>query len=197
MHGATLTRWRWRTRGALMWPVFILVTLLDGEIASRLPVFAVQVRFLVGWLLSFICTLIAIVIFAPATGWLIRRVRGDLPKVVARDYAWRVVCVAMMLVLLVIGIVNHPSVSSDQAALQNATADAEAYIGEHAPAQFLPDLHRLDTYPMLPPRIYRTCVHNVSGTRNYCVVVDLSSPFGRNVRPAGSEPNALLSAGTS
>jgi len=197
MDGAPLTRWRWRTRGALMWPTFIVLTMLDGVIANRLPVFADHVGFLVGWLLSFIATLIAIVIFAPPLGWLLRRWRGDLPKVVARDYAWRIVCVAMTLVFLTAGLANHANLVTDQAALRNATADAEAYIGDHAPRQFMANLHRLDTYPMQVPRIYRICVRNTAGNRDYCVVVDLSKPFGRNVSPAGSEPNSLLSAGTS
>jgi len=196
MDGAILTRWRWRTRGALMWPVFILLTVLDGVIETRWPLVGDHIGFLVGWLLSFIWTLIAIVILAPPIGWLMRRMRGDLPKVVARDYAWRVVCVAVTVTLLGFGLARHHDVSRDQAALRAATADAAAYIGDHAPPEFMAEIHRLDIYPLQPPRIYRTCVRNAAGTRDYCVVVDLSKPFGRNVRPAGSEPNSLLSAGT-
>jgi hypothetical protein len=197
MDGATLTRWRWRLRGAWMWPTFVALTFLDGAIASWLPVFTDHDNVVGGWLYSFIYTLVAIIVFVPPLGWVVRRFRRDMPKVVARDYAGGLVCIGMTATFLIAGVLNHPNVVTDNGAIQNATADAEAYIGFRAPAQFRTNLHRLDTYALQPPRIYRVCATDTAGTRDYCVVVDLSKPFGRNVRYSGSEPNSVLSEGTS
>lgn len=195
---ATLTRWRWRLRGAWMWPSFVVLTIVDGAVASQLPVFhSEELNAAVGWLISFILTLIAIVIFVPPLGWLVRRVRRDMPRVVARDYAGAWVCLAVTASMVISGLLSRQTMITDQRALQDATAQAAAYIGDHAPPQFQADIHRLDTYPLQPPRLYRTCVTNREGNRDYCVVVDRSKPFGHNVRYSGSEPNSVLSEGTS
>ena len=201
MDGAALTRLRWRLRGAWMWPSFIVLTLLDGLALHARPIVGDHDSFIAGWLLGFIGTLIVVVVFTPPVGWLIRRVRGDMPKVVARDYAGAGVIVAATLALLGGGLAHHHVVTADQSALTDATARAEAYIGDHAPARFISPLRSLDSYAVQSPTIYRICAAADQQSRNganfYCVVVNRSAPFGQGVRYDGSESNALISEGTS
>jgi hypothetical protein len=179
MDGVALTRLRWRLRGAWMWPSFIVLTLLDGLALHARPIVGDHDSFIAGWLLGFI----------------------DMPKVVARDYAGAGVIVAATLALLGGGLAHHHVVTADQAALTDATARAEAYIGDHAPARFISPLRSLDSYAVQSPTIYRICAAADQQSRNganfYCVVVNRSAPFGRGVRYDGSESNALISEGTS
>lgn len=197
MDGAGLTRLHWRLRGAWMWPTLIALTLIDGLVAHWLTPLGAHVWSLpFAWLASFILNLIAVCVATPVIGWCVRRVRRDMPKVVARDYAGAGLCVLIALLMLTGGLLNRRTIVAYRAALRDAAARAEAYIGEHAPAAFMPRLADLDTYAVQPPELYRACVTTVPGTRDYCVVVDRSKPFGRSVRYAGSEPNYVLVAGT-
>jgi hypothetical protein len=199
MDAASLTRLRWRLRGAWMWPSFVILTLADGVIAHLLPAYGDRESLIAGWVIGLIQTLIAIVVLTPTLGWVVRRVRKDMPKVVARNYAGTGICVAVTLALLTVGIAHRHVVTADNAALQDATARAEAYIGDRAPAAFQAVQHDLiETYEVQPPEIYRVCVGASpdTGFRWYCVVVDRSKPFGQGVKYDGSEPNSLLSEGT-
>lgn len=196
MDGAGLTRLHWRLRGAWMWPLLIALTLLDGVIAHWLTPFGPHTWSLhFGWVVAFILNLLAVVAGMPTLGWAVRRVRRDMPKVVARDYAGAGICLLITLWWLASGMANRQTISAYNFALQDATARAEAYIGDHAPAVFMPRLHYLDTYVLQAPEIYRTCVATVLGNRDYCVVVDRSKPFAQSVKYAGAEPNSLLGDG--
>jgi hypothetical protein len=195
MDGAPLARLRWRMHGAWMWPTFIALTLLDGALAHWRPLAGDSQSAISGWLLGLWISLIGIVVLSPLLGMVLRRVRHDMPRVVARDYAGTGVVMVVTAGFLVLGLVHHARVSSDSRALEDATARAESYIGDHAPQQFQINLGSADTLTIQPGTIYRTCVRNRRGTRDYCVVVKRNLPFAHSVAPAGSEPNAVLAEG--
>jgi hypothetical protein len=201
MDAAPIIRLRWRLRGAWLWPSFVVLVLADGAIESWRPVVGDHSSPVFGALQGWIASLVGIALLSPALGWALRKVRRDMPKVVARDYAGAAICLLVTILLLVTGLIHHHVAVADQSALEDASASAEAYIGDHAPQQFQPNLHVLDTYQVQPPYIYRVCVHaavragTAQGPTWYCVIVD-RKPFDDSVRYAGSEPNSLLSQGT-
>ncbi len=197
MPGLNLTRLRWRWRGASMWPSVAALSLLDGLILHLLPVFADRQALSSGVLQAFIANLLMVVALTPPLGRAVRRLRADMPVVVARDYAGRFVCVAVTLAVLAGGVVHHSTVLADRAALRAARADAQAYIGAHAPPAFLVSLHELSVYALQPPTIYRLCATAAGGGRSYCVVVNLSRPRSSRTAYSGAEPNSLISEGTS
>lgn len=196
MDGASLVRIRWRLRGAWMWPVFVVLTLLDGAVVHWHPLVDDTESPVSGWLLGCFLSLAGIVVLAPGLGLLLRRVRRDMPKIVARDYAGTAVVALVSAGLFAGGLAHRASIAADQRALEDAVARAEAYIGTYAPREFRVNLESAATYVILSGRLYRTCVSNVNGTRSYCVVVNRKLPFGRSVSFAGHEPNTILSAGT-
>jgi hypothetical protein len=203
MDAATVTRVRWRLRGAWLWPSFTVLVLADGALQRWRPVLSDHGSAVGGLLQGSILSLIGIAVLSPLLGWALRQVRKDMPKVVARDYAGAAICLLITGVLLGAGLIHHAVAVADQNALQDATATAEAYIGEHAPQRFMPGLHSLSAYEVQPPEIYRVCARAryqpgaATGATWYCVTVDRSKPFAESVRYAGSEPNGLLSQGTS
>lgn len=195
MDAAPITRMRWRLRGAWLWPSFVVLTFADAAVIHDLPLSGTTASWVSGWLLGAVLSLLAIVTSAAPLGGVIRRLRPDMPKVVARNYAGALVTLAVTLALLAGGLVHQHVISSDNFALEDATARAQAYIGEHAPQPFQSDLHRLDTYQVQPPDIYRVCVSDVTGTYHYCVVVNRTQPFARSVHYSGAESNQQLSQG--
>lgn len=190
-------RLRWRLRGAWLWPSFVLLSVADAVIVQALPLTGDSASLVGGWLLGVVLNLLAIVLLSGPLGRLLRRARPDMPRLVARNYAGALVTALVTLALLAGGLAHRHVITADQNALQDATARAETFIGEHAPPQFQAGLTHLSTYEVQPPDIYRTCASNPSGTRFYCVVVRRGLPFNRSVRYDGSESNGLLEQGSS
>jgi hypothetical protein len=196
MDGARMTRLRWRLHGAWMWPTFVVLTLFDGLLVHWLPLSGDHESPVSGWLIGCFLGLVCIVLGAPLLGRALRRVRPDMPRVVARDYAGTGAVLAVTLILLAAGLVHRSTINSDQRALQDAVARAQAYIGTYAPNQFRVNLGQASAYELQPPMIYRVCVPNRPATRTYCVIVHRDRPFARSVTFAGYEPNSVLSEGT-
>ena len=196
MDAAPLVRMRWRLRGAWLWPSFVVLSLADASIIHNLPLSGDSASWVSGWLLGAVLSLICVVLLGNLCGRLVRRVRPDMPRVVARNYAGALLTLAVTLALLAGGLIHHQVVSSDHAALEEATARAEAYIGAHAPPAYQRDLHRLNVYEMQGTVIYRFCASAAAQTRDYCVIVNDKQPFGRSVHYSGAESNELLSEGT-
>jgi len=190
-----LVRLRWRLRGAWLWPSFVVLSIVDAVVVSRLPIAGDSASFVGGWILGAVLSLLAIILLSRPLASVVRRVRPDMPVVVARNYAGALITLAVTLVLLGAGLVHRHTVTSDRAAMQDATARAEAFIGDHAPAAFQNDLNHLSTLPVQPPDVYRVCAANAAQTKFYCVAVTRHLPFGRSVRYAGSESNQLLGQG--
>ena len=176
--------------------MFIVLTLLDGLLVHWLPLTGDSQSPMTGWLIGLFAGLVAIVLAAPALGYLLRRKRRDMPAVVARDYAGAGALTAITIILLVAGLAHRSAITADHRALQDAVARAQAYIGTNAPAPFRTDLRNASAYELQPPMIYRVCVPDRRGHRTYCVIVHRDRPFGRSVTFAGYEPNSVISQGT-
>lgn len=197
MDAAPLVRLRWRLSGAWLWPSFGVLTIADAIIVHDLPLSGDSGLSLVGaWLLAAVLSLLGIAFLAGPVGRLVRRLRPDMPRTVARNYGGALVTLAISCVLLAGGLLHRPAVMADRAALQEAVARAVNYIGDHAPTAFQQNMARLVTIPVETPVLYRSCVPNPVGTRQYCVVVNLKKPFGHGVFYSGAESNLTLSLGT-
>jgi hypothetical protein len=195
MDRTVLVRWRWRLRGAWMWKTFVALIAVDAAIGHALPPLGDSQSVVGAALVGSFLGLAAIVLLSWPAMLIIRRFRKDLPKVIARDYGGTTALLAVTVGLLVAGIVHHGTLAADRSALQDATAQAQAYVGDHAPAQFRSNLQAVNVFEVQPPRFYRVCVFNKTDTRNYCVVVDRDKPFGQSVRFDGYEPNGILDQG--
>jgi hypothetical protein len=195
MDRTDLVRLRWRLTGAWLWPTFILLCLIDAVVGHLVPPAGDSESAVSGLLTGAGLMLLAIAFLSPPLGLLMRRVRRDLPRPVARNYAGTAAALGVSVALALAGVLHHDQVTADRAAVQDATERAEAWIGAHAPPRYLGDLHRIDTVGIEVPRLYRSCVSDAAGTSFYCVVVDRSKPFGTGVRYSGHESNELLEQG--
>lgn len=195
MDGAWLHRARWRWRGALLWPTFVVAVFADGLIARWRPFIGNSQSVGGGVLAGSILNLLGVVLLSAAAAALLRRLRPDLPVQIARNYGGTAVVVGISLVLFAIGEARHQGIVSRQRVLNDAIVRAEAYIGDRAPAEFRVNADRTDTFTIQPGSRYRVCVPSRDRPRYYCVIVDPQLPLARSVSYAGSEPNWTLATG--
>ncbi len=197
MDAGWVARVRWRRSGAWLWPAFIALTVADGVIGHFLP-FSGQTQNLATGAVAGLClNVVGVILLSRPLGLMIRRIRPDLPHVVARNYGGTVVVAAVFVAFASAGLVHRGSVTANRRAMHEAVARAQAWIGDRAPAQFRRNVALVDTFAIEPGSVYRSCVPSFgrAPARDYCVIVNLSVPFPHGVRFAGSEPNSLFSEG--
>ncbi len=185
----------WRRRGAWLWPVFVLATVADAVLGHLLPLSGSSTSVPGAGLTAVVLNLIGVVLLSWPVGALVRRARPDMPAVVARDYGGTIVIAALAALLLAAGLAHHAAVVHDDRAMTDAVTRAEAYIGDHAPAEFRGNLHSMTAFAIQAGEIYRACVPGPGDGRTYCVIVDERVPFPGGVRFGGYEPNSLFALG--
>src|SRR3954453_2593847 len=81
-------RLRWRLKGATLWPLFWLLTVIDAVLLKVLPIEGADGPPLFGaLLLALLFNLLAVAVLGRAGAWWLRRHRPALPRVVAEDRA--------------------------------------------------------------------------------------------------------------
>jgi hypothetical protein len=174
--------------------VFVAATVADAIIGHKLPPVGDGQSLVGAGLLGLVLNVIAVLLCSRPLGALIRRARPDLPVVVARDYAGTIGVVLVTAGLLIAGLAHRSAVLAAQSTMRDATARAQAYIGDRAPAEFRRNVDHLDLFT-ISTGIYRACVPAADGRRDYCVIVKTRLPFGQSVTFAGSEPNSVFGEG--
>lgn len=190
-----LARLRWRRRGAWLWPTFVVLTAADAVIGHELPPIGDSQKVFAAVLLGGLLNLLGVIVLSWPLSLVLRRMRPDLPAMVARDYAGTFVVVAITAALLGTGIAHRSTILKRSTDARDAATRAEAWIGTRAPAAFRRDAARLDTFAIEPGRLYRTCATSADGNRSYCVIVKMWLPASRSVSFAGHEPNAVFATG--
>jgi hypothetical protein len=172
------SRLRWRLRGALQWPAFVILTFADAVLLGRLPIAGDGgTAFVPALLLAGFFNLLAVAIVAPLAGRLLQRRRGDLPVVVAADHAGTVALVCVTVALLTGGLIHHDAVSDTEHDLVVQRLAALRYMQSQAPAEFRHNLPATTTIKM-EDELFRTCTPGSDPDRWFCVYVatDTSPP---------------------
>jgi hypothetical protein len=195
MERGWLNRLLWRRRGAWLWPLFVATVVVDAALGHLRPLSGDNESVAAAAITGLALNLLAVLLLSRPGGALLRRLRPDLPGVVARNYAGTVVVLAVTVALLAAGLVHHATVMADQAAVRDATVRAQAWIGDRAPPEFRSEVRLSNTFVIQAGSIYRTCVPSQRGDRSYCVIVKTHMPLARSVAFAGYEPNSVFAEG--
>jgi hypothetical protein len=195
MELAWVHRLRWRRRGAWLWPVFVAMVAVDAVVGALRPPAGDTESPVAAASAGLALNLLGVPLLSRPGGALVRRVRPDLPGVVARNYAGTAAVLAVTVALLATGLIHHGTVVANQNAMRDATVRAEAWIGARAPAEFRRNVRLSNTFTIQPGSLYRTCVPGQGGERSYCVIVRTQLPFAQSVSFAGYEPNAVFAQG--
>lgn len=184
------SRLRWRLRGAWLAPLLVVLTFGDALLLHLRPMAGEgRTDLFAGLLLASFLNLVAVAAVAPFGGMALRRLRPDLPHVVARDYAGAALVLLVTAGIATAGLLHHDTLVSNRAALTDAHARAQAWIGAHAPAVIRRHVALADTVAIVPGSVYRTCVPALQADRAWCAVVRTDLPYPRGIRRDGGAPN--------
>jgi hypothetical protein len=185
-------RLRWRWRGALLWPVFVGLTIADGILLGVLPIAGdTGTPFIGGALLAMTLNLIVVAVVAPLLAIWLRRRRPDLPRVVAQDMTGTVLVVVVTLGFLAGGVIHAPVRAEAERDFSAQYHAARSYAHTQAPEQFRDGVDEM-TSLKLEDELYRTCVPGDDPKRWFCMYVSTeSSPPGITV-DRNRESNASL-----
>jgi hypothetical protein len=183
----TWTRWRWRLRGAVMWPAFVVCLALDTLILHELPISGTSTSVGDAFIVAGFLNLGAVAVLGPLVALLLRRRRPDLPWVVARDYCGTGALLLVTAVLLGVGLANRGTVQAEQRSFHAQGAALQRYVDAHAPA-LRHNLARADTVQMAAT-LYRTCVPAQRPGTALCLYIDTSTSPPTVRRDTNSDPN--------
>ena len=183
-----LARLRWRMRGAWLWPAFFGLTAVDGALIALLPPYDQAPGSVIGGvLLAGFANLAAIAVLAPLGGYLLRRRRADLPRVVANDYAGTALVLSITAALLLAGLAHRPAVVAERSDAAAVAAAVRGFVTSQA-GEWRPGLERIDAV-RLAPDVYRACVPGDDPRRSLCLIVDTDQRPAGVSRDSSMEPN--------
>lgn len=184
-------RLRWRLRGAWQWPAFALFTVLDAVLIHLLPLAGDETGWVGAFLLAGCLNLIVVAVLGGVGGWLLRRRRPDLPKVVADDYAGTGLLVALSAVFLAVGLAHRPDVLAARDAFAEQGRAVRRWVAAEADPVYRAHVDAADTL-VLEDDLFRTCVPGDDPRRHLCLIVDTSQAPPSVVPDPNREPNASL-----
>lgn len=186
-----LNRLRWRTSGALLWPLFAVMTVVDAVLLHLLPLAGDGTGVVPAFLLAGSLNLVAVAALGKPGAWLLRRRRADLPRLVAEDYAGRVLLGLVAAIFLTVGLVHRPQREGDR---RDFAAQSEAFrvwVGQNGDDFARGHVDVADTF-MVATDEFRTCVPTEDPKRFTCAYIDTSDDPPRVRRDTNRESNASL-----
>ncbi|MEA2155468.1 MAG: hypothetical protein QOE11_1608 [Solirubrobacteraceae bacterium] len=187
--GSGLRRLRWKLRGAQLWPAFALVTLLEMPLLHWLPLAGERTRLLPALLLAGCLNVMAVALGGGLGGYLLRRRRPDLPKVVADNYAGTAALAALALVFVGVGIAHRPAIAGEHADFAQQSLAVRRYVDVHGDL-FARAHVRAATTVRLDAGLYRTCVPEADPRRWLCLIVETGPSPPHVTRDPNRESNA-------
>jgi hypothetical protein len=184
-----LRRARWRMSGAWLWPSFVVVTVAEMGLLHWLPVAGEGSGWIASLLLAGCLNVIAVALFGGLGGIALRRLRRDLPKVVADDYAGLAALALLGLAFLVAGLVHRPELAAENRAFAEQSRAVRRWVVAHADDYVRAHVAAADTV-RVDEDLYRTCVPGPDPKRWLCLVVDTSLRPPRVKRDTSRESNA-------
>jgi hypothetical protein len=173
LHGR-LRRLRWRLRGAWLWPTFAAATIADVVLLHVLPIAGNGGT---GWVPAFLLAgclnVVAVAGLGGIGGWLLRRRRPDLPKVVADDRAGTALVLLVSAAFVGFGLAHRADVRDHEDDVAAMSTAARQWFAAQAPAEYRRRIASADTL-QIAPELYRTCVPGDDPDRWLCIYLDTS-----------------------
>ena len=185
-----LQRLRWRLRGAWLWPTFVVVTVLEAGLLHWLPIAGEGSGPIPALLLAGCLNVAAVALLGGLGSVALRRVRRDLPKVVADDYAGLAALAFVAVAFLVAGLVHRPQLRAQRDAFSAQSMAVRLWVQAHGDAFARAHVDSADSV-LVDENLYRTCVPQPDPRRWLCLIVDTSQRPPRVKRDSSHESNAL------
>lgn len=184
-----MRRLRWRLRGAWLWPAFVVVTVIEMGLLHWLPIAGAGSGFVAGLLLAGCLNVIAVAVVGGIGGFVLRRRRPDLPKVVADNYAGLGALALVAGAFLLAGFVHRPELVADREAFARQSMATRLWVAANADDFARAHVDSADSV-LIAEDLYRTCVPQPDPKRWLCLIVDTSQSPSRVRRDVSRESNA-------
>jgi hypothetical protein len=203
-------RMRWRLRGAMQWPAFVLFTLLDGLVLDLLPpVSTTGLNFIEGVLIATFGNLVLVGAAAPfIAGRLERRrqtalagaagagptaVPPEAEREVLRDRVATILLAGGLVATLVSGLANRPVIVSETEATEEVGRELRAYVARSGSDELKRNLETANTI-RLSEGYFRVCIARDDRRRYLCLFIDTDKEPTEVKRDPSAEPNAGYAA---
>ena len=187
-------RLRWRLRGAWQWPLFVVLTAVDGVLLSELPFYEDGPGGLFpAVLLAGFMNLIIVAVLAPLAGRLLRRARPDLPRLIASDYSGAALLAAASALLFAGGLLHRSDRLEAEADERAVAVSVHDYVLTQEP-EYSAGLGSIDAVKLLPDE-YRACVPGPDPSRWLCLFVSTDQEPPGLVRDTEQVPNSAWRRG--
>jgi len=194
-------RLRWRLRGALQWPAFVLFTLLDALVINALPPAVIERPNLIVGLLA--ATFGNLVLVGAAAPFLAKRlasreqlahagataVPAQTRREVLQDRVAAVLLAAGLLATLVSGLANRPVIVSETEATEEVGRQLRAYVDHAGDEELRRNLETANTV-RLGEGFFRACIARDDRRRFACLLIDTEKEPTEVRRDPSEEPNA-------
>jgi hypothetical protein len=166
-------RLRWRLKGALQWPLFVVLTILDAVLLMVLPISGTGPGLASALLLAMFFNLVAVAALGRALAWWVHRRRRGIPRIVAEDRAGVVLLSLVTAALLAGGIIHAPAADDAEHAVRAEREAVRAYVLAHGRPAHRAHLAAMDTEQHADD-FFRTCVPGDAAARvpPLCLLVD-------------------------
>jgi hypothetical protein len=188
--GPSLTRLRWRLRGALTWPLFVALTALEAVALHLWPVAGGSTSIIGAFLFAGFVNLIAVAAVAPLLARAVRRRSGPVvPLEVVTDRVAARLLVGVALLFAVGAAVNHSSVVAGRSE-RDAMKGAVYRVVEHQYPRYRTGLARVDV-DKPAPHLFRACVPGSDPHRALCLYVRTDESPPGVIVDADHTPNSV------
>jgi hypothetical protein len=195
------SRIRWRLRGASVWPVFVITTLLDGLILDMLPPVATTgLNYLEGVLIATFGNLFLVGALAPfLTKRLAQRRQvgpagGAVPEVeveLLRDRVGSALLAAGVVASLASGLANRPLIVSETEASEQNARVVQDFVNRSGDEELRRNIETANTI-RLGEGYFRTCIARDDRDRFVCLLVDTEREPVDVRRDPSAVPNNLV-----
>jgi hypothetical protein len=174
-----------------MWPTYLALTVADAVLLVELPPYdGAPSELFPAVLLAGFANLLLLAVPAPLAGLALRRLRPDLPRTIARDYAGAGLVAALTAVILVAGIAHRSAVAAERDDRDAVAGAVGGYVDAHA-GEWRAGLAGIDMLRMKED-LYRACVPGTDARRWLCLIVETDRRPPAVQRDDSMEPNSAL-----
>jgi hypothetical protein len=169
-------RLRWRFRGALLWPLFAILTVADAVLVVLLPVSGRHTGFVPALLLAMFLNLLAVAGLGRLGALWLRRRRPELPRLVAEDRAGTTLLCVVSAALVILGVLHAPARHAADRAVRIERDAVRAFVLAHGPPAYRSHLEQMDT-EQEADSYFRSCVpgDRRAVAAELCLLVDTSA----------------------
>lgn len=188
-----VARARWRLRGAMLWPAFVVLTLIDGFVLYRLSPVGFEFKDPIAPIL--LATFGNLFLVAVVTPLLTRRLVARRPGTTAQverevlnDRVGATLLAVGLVGIVAAGLGNRQVVVSETEATERNAAAVSEYVAHSRDPELIRNRETANTF-RLSEGYFRTCIARDDRRRHFCLFVDTNKTPAEVVRDRSEIPN--------